>query len=200
MNDIFPKSVRLSDYPEIMEKIKAGEVWANRDLINGYPMYINGIRREGQLVMLIVVKEANGEQLSLYYLNLFKILCGLVETSLLRALDYQEAIQNKKYVAGTRILKPEYFKERLDSFHSMREERRGSYVLLKLEYPNMSLAQADEVLQNSVRENDVWGISENEELFIILSQTEQSALPIVLERLENDGFICHEMDTPAGRK
>ena len=150
--------------------------------------------------MLIVVKEADGEQLSLYYLNLFKILCGLGETSLLRALDYQEAIENKKYVAGTRILKPEYFKERLDSFHSMREERRGSYVLLKLEYPNMSLAQADEVLQNSVRENDVWGISENEELFIILSQTEQTALPIVLERLENDGFICHEMDAPAGGK
>ena len=64
----------------------------------------------------------------------------------------------------------------------------------------MSLAQADEVLQNSVRENDVWGISENEELFIILSQTEQTALPIVLKRLENDGFICHEMDAPAGRK
>lgn len=200
MNDVFSKSVRLSDYPEIMEKIKAGEVWANRDLINGYPMYMNGIRREGQLVMLIVLKEAKEEQLSLYYLNLFKILCGLVETSLLRALDYQEAIENKKYVAGTRILKPEYFKERLDSFHSMREERRGSYVLLKLEYPNMSLAQADEVLQNSVRENDVWGISENEELFIILSQTEQTALPIVLERLENDGFICYEMDAPAGGK
>lgn len=200
MNDVFPKSVRLSDYPEIMEKIKAGEVWANRDLINGYPMYINGIRREGQLVMLIVVKEAKGEQLSLYYLNLFKILCGLVETSLLRALDYQEAIQNKKYVEGTRTLKPEYFKERLDSFHSMREERRGSYVLLKLEYPNMSLAQADEVLQNSVRENDVWGISENDELFIILAQIEQSGLPIVLKRLERDGFICHEIDLPAGRK
>ena len=48
--------------------------------------------------------------------------------------------------------------------------------------------------------NDVWGISENEELFIILSQTEQTALPIVLERLENDGFICHEMDAPAGGK
>ena len=97
-------------------------------------------------------------------------------------------------------MKPEYFEERLNSFHSMREESRASYVLLKLEYPNMSLAQADEVLQNSVRENDVWGISENDELFIILAQIEQSALPIVLKRLERDGFICHEIDLPAGRK
>ena len=97
-------------------------------------------------------------------------------------------------------MKPEYFEERLNSFHSMREESRASYVLLKLEYPNMSLAQADEVLQNSVRENDVWGISENDELFIILAQIEQSSLPIVLKRLERDGFICHEIDLPAGRK
>ncbi len=46
------------------------------------------------------------------------------------------------------------------SFHAMREEQLASYTLLKLDYPQMSLAEADAVLQKSVRENDVWGISE----------------------------------------
>ena len=50
----------------------------------------------------------------------------------------------------------EYFEERLYSFHSMREENRASYVLLKLEYyPQMTLEEADTALQASVRENDV---------------------------------------------
>ena len=44
-------------------------------------------------------------------MNLFQILCGLVETSLLRALEYQEAMEYKKYVENTRILKPEYFEK-----------------------------------------------------------------------------------------
>lgn len=58
----------------------------------------------------------------------------------------------------------------------------------------MSLAEADAVLQKSVRENDVWGISEKEELFLILSQTDRKVLPIILARLEKGGFICHEID------
>lgn len=76
----------------------------------------------------------------------------------------------------------------------MREEQLASYTLLKLDYPQMSLAEADAVLQKSVRENDVWGISEKEELFLILSQTDRKVLPIILARLEKSGFICHEID------
>ena len=103
--------------------------------------------------------------------------------------------KNRQYVQGTRILKQEYFEERLYSFHSMREENRASYVLLKLEYPKMTLEEADTALQASVRENDVRGISEKGELFLILSQTDRSSLPIILARLENDGFVCHEINT-----
>ena len=97
-------------------------------------------------------------------MNSFPLLSESVPDSLrsgrnstLRALEYQEAIKNRQYVQGTRILKQEYFEERLYSFHSMREENRASYVLLKLEYPKMTLEEADTALQASVRENDVWG-------------------------------------------
>ncbi len=63
----------------------------------------------------------------------------------------------------------EYFEERLYSFHSMREENRASYVLLKLEYPKMTLEEADTALQASVRENDVRGISEKESLPLLFT-------------------------------
>lgn len=195
MTDVLKKSICLDDYLEAKETIVSGKVWVNRNFLDGYPMYMNGIHKDGELVMLIFIQEVGNEQLSLYYLNLFQILCGLVETALLRALEYQEAIKNRQYVQGTRILKQEYFEERLYSFHSMREENRASYVLLKLEYPKMTLEEADTALQASVRENDVRGISEKGELFLILSQTDRSSLPIILARLENNGFVCHEIDT-----
>lgn len=195
MTDVLKKSICLDDYLEAKETIVSGKVWVNRNFLDGYPMYMNGIQKDGELVMLIFIQKVGNEQLSLYYLNLFQILCGLVETALLRALEYQEAIKNRQYVQGTRILKQEYFEERLYSFHSMREENRASYVLFKLEYPKMTLEEADTALQASVRENDVWGISEKGELFLILSQMDRSSLPIILARLENDGFVCHEIDT-----
>ena len=55
--------------------------------------------------MIVCIKEVRSDQMTLYYMNLFKILCGLVEVALLRALEYQEAAKNMQYVEGTHILK-----------------------------------------------------------------------------------------------
>lgn len=190
----YPASLKLSEFSVAMETLEKGEVWANRTFLENYPMYMAGIRRGGELVMLICIKEAGREQMSLYYLNLFKILCGLVETSLLRALEYQEAIEYKQYIEGTHILKTEYFEERLKLQHDMREQKLASYVLLQLEYSEMSLKEADAVLRATVRGNDVWGVSESGELYLMLVQTDKDSLPIVLPRLNRGGFKCKVID------
>ena len=82
MTDVLKKSICLDDYLEAKETIVSGKVWVNRNFLDGYPMYMNGIHKDGELVMLIFIQEVGNEQLSLYYLNLFQILCGLVETAL----------------------------------------------------------------------------------------------------------------------
>ena len=183
-----------------MDTLEKGQVWANRDFVQGYPMYMAGIRKEGSLVMLICIQEVRNGQLTLYYMNLFQILCGLVETSLLRALEYQEATEYKKYVENTRILKPEYFEKSLELQHSMREQKMASYILLKLKYGNMTIEDADEALDRCIRENDIRGISPEGELYLILTQADDKALPVILERLKRNGFEGKVLDVPVGKE
>ena len=190
----YPNSIKLSEYSAAMEELENGNVWANREFLEKYPMYMAGVRKNGELVMLICIQQASREQMSLYFLNLFKILTGLVETSLLRALEYQKAVEYRQYVKGTHILKTEYFEERLKVQHDMREQKLASYVLLKVEYSEMSLKEADEILRSKVRENDVWGISESKELYLMLVQTDKEALPIILARLKQAGLVCRQID------
>ena len=190
----YPNSIKLSEYSAAMEELENGNVWANREFLENYPMYMAGIRKNGELVMLICIQQVSREQMSLYFLNLFKILSGLVETSLLRALEYQKAVEYRQYVKGTHILKTEYFEERLKVQHDMREQKLASYVLLKVEYSEMSLKEADEILRSKVRENDVWGISESKELSLMLVQTDKEALPIILARLKQAGLVCRQID------
>ena len=190
----YPNSIKLSEYSAAMEELENGNVWANREFLENYPMYMAGIRKNGELVMLICIQQASREQMSLYFLNLFKILSGLVETSLLRALEYQKAVEYRQYVKGTHILKTEYFEERLKVQHDMREQKLASYVLLKVEYSEMSLKEADEILRSKVRENDVWGISESKELYLMLVQTDKEALPNILARLKQAGLVCRQID------
>ena len=190
----YPNSIKLSEYSAAMEELENGNVWANREFLENYPMYMAGIRKNGELVMLICIQQVSREQMSLYFLNLFKILSGLVETSLLRALEYQKAVEYRQYVKGTHILKTEYFEERLKVQHDMREQKLASYVLLKVEYSEMSLQKADEILRSKVRENDVWGISESKELYLMLVQTDKEALPNILTRLKQAGLVCRQID------
>ena len=190
----YPNSIKLSEYSAAMEELENGNVWANREFLENYPMYMAGIRKNGELVMLICIQQVSREQMSLYFLNLFKILSGLMETSLLRALEYQKAVEYRQYVKGTHILKTEYFEERLKVQHDMREQKLASYVLLKVEYSEMSLQKADEILRSKVRENDVWGISESKELYLMLVQTDKEALPNILARLKQAGLVCRQID------
>ena len=190
----YPNSIKLSEYSAAMEELENGNVWANREFLENYPMYMAGVRKNGELVMLICIQQVSREQMSLYFLNLFKILSGLVETSLLRALEYQKAVEYRQYVKGTHILKTEYFEERLKVQHDMREQKLASYVLLKVEYSEMSLQKADEILRSKVRENDVWGISESKELYLMLVQMDKEALPIILARLKQAGLVCRQID------
>ena len=162
MQGSFPNSIQITDFREAMETLEKGEVWANRTLLEGYPAYLAGIRRNGELVMLIFIQEADSGQMTLYYLNLFKILCGLVETALLRAMDYQDAIEYRQYLPDTHVLKTEFFVERLRLCRTdAGKASEGHHVLLALSHPGMSLPQADAKLQRLVRGNDVWGISED---------------------------------------
>ena len=188
----FPNSIRISKYQAAISELEDGNVWVNRELLPDYPAYMAGIRKNKELVMIVCIKEVRSDQMTLYYMNLFKILCGLVEVALLRALEYQEAAKNMQYVEGTHILKTSYFMERLETFHAMQDEMVASYILLRLEHPGKSKEEADQILQHLIRANDVWGISEEGELYLILSQTDKESLPIVSGRLKKAGIITHE--------
>lgn len=188
----FPTSIRISKYQAAISELEDGNVWVNRELLPDYPAYMAGIRKNKELVMIVCIKEVRSDQMTLYYMNLFKILCGLVEVALLRALEYQEAAKNMQYVEGTHILKTSYFMERLETFHAMQDEMVASYILLRLEHPGKSKEETDQILQHLIRANDVWGISEEGELYLILSQTDKESLPIVSGRLKKAGIITHE--------
>ena len=112
-----PNSIRIEEYQNAIETLEKGEVWRNRELLAGYPAYIAGIKRNGELVMLVFIQDAASSQMTLYYLNLIKILCGLVEVSLLRALEYQEAVRDREY------LEVFYRKAEVISFHKRTENR-----------------------------------------------------------------------------
>lgn len=104
----------------------------NRELTPGLPMFGYTIERDGAPAVLIFVRSAAENQMTLYYQNLFRILCGLVESALGRAFDYEAVAQDKRCVDGTCVLKQAAFGQELAAEQALADSKMGSFLLLRV--------------------------------------------------------------------
>ncbi|MBP3508237.1 NAD-dependent epimerase/dehydratase family protein [Oscillibacter sp.] len=181
-----PKSLEIAAVQPVYDTVLAGQTWKNTGLLPGLPMYAYGICEKDKVSLLICIYDASPEQMSLYYLNLFSILCNLIKLSFIRALEYQRAIEQEKYYPGTLIVIPSYFRELLNAQKELAEAGLASYALIRFESKDKEYISSS--LKGLVRNNDIVGADDNGSLFLILTQTTRKAISIVGERLDNKGL------------
>ena len=183
--DSASRSISIDFFSPVIEKVKADEIWKNTNFTPGLPMYASGVYRKGKLELLIFIWHTSAHQKSLYYVNLFKILSELVEMSLLRAHDYNQAIYEKQYIKDTRILCSEAFEKTYESFKDMADRKVFSYQLLEFDRKGKSYEECDKILEKLVRANDILGVNSEGKLCLLLSQATESDLKFIMPRFEN---------------
>lgn len=184
----YPGSVKMQDYYDRVTAINQGEVWVNRDLEEGLPFYMYAVWNKDKIESVILLKEADFSQMTLYYENLFKVLCGLISASLLRANAYQRAIHATRCVDGTaNVLKESCFIEDLKYAIGTGEKSLATYLLLRVSVEAADLAEAEAKIATCIRKTDIIGFCNNE-IFVLLQQASEKELPIIGRRFENAGI------------
>lgn len=179
------RSISTSSYSSVIQKITEGEIWRNTELKADYPMYAAGVYRGDELVLLIFLWQAEMDQRSLYYVNLFKILRDLVQISLLRAFDFNQSMYEKQYLPDTRIMNEEAFAQVLSNYMALAEKKVSTYVLLEMDPCGRSWEEMDKLLQGKVRANDVIGVSADGKLEILMAQATENDLQFILPRFKD---------------
>ena len=182
--DTVSRSISTETYSKVIDKIRGGEIFRNTELSGEYPMYAAGVYRGKELVLLIFLWHADIEQRSLYYVNLFKILRDLVQMSLLRAFDYNQAVYEKQYISNTHVMNIDAFNEVLNNYMALAEKKVSSYVLLEIGTNGHSYEEMDKMIMGKVRANDIMGASDNGKLRLLLSGATHKDLPFILPRFE----------------
>ena len=147
-------------------------------------MYAAGVYRGPDPVLLIFLWNADMDQRSLYYVNLFKILCDLVQMSLLRAFDYNQVIYEQQYIENTRIMKEEVFEDCLKNYMALSERKVSAYILLEIDKQGRSDQEMDRLISSKVRANDIVGACSDGKIRLLLSQATPNDLPYILPRFE----------------
>ena len=106
---LFSKSALLENYANIITALDHGGLWVNRNFEPDLPMYAAGVHADGKLAVVIVLAKAQPDQMNLYFQNLFTIMCGLVESAMVRAFDYENVARQAMLVPGTEFLNTRAF-------------------------------------------------------------------------------------------
>ena len=194
MRDIAGKSLKLTDYPEMMNSFSDGEVWTNRDRLENYPEYAFPVYSADTLIALIRIQKTSYDQMAVYYENLVKIVCGLVKIALIRALDYTRNTEEKMYLPGTYILNQEHFSRMMETKDKMTQTGTAEHILIRLDIPKENYTEISAKVSTVIRSTDFMGIGKDGQLYLCLSQTNRENAQLVLMRIQNRGVPVRAYD------
>jgi len=151
----------------------------------------------GSIVGSILIYKTEFERLTLSYQNYFRIITDLVSSTLSKAYAYDAAIENEKYISGTHILRPAVFDDTMTSKRVLKKKQRINYVMLKIALNGMSQKSAAEKAGSVIRDTDLMGSDDQSNLFLVLSNANESEAEFVKSRLDKLGLsaeLVEEME------
>ena len=176
------RSLALDDVRPVLDGMEGSPLWVNRSLEPKLPMYAYAVRRSGKTAVFIFVRSASESQMTLYYQNLFRIICGLVESALRRAFEYEDVAQDKRYIAGTRVLTQDAFAEELAAAQALVDRKMGSYLLLRVVPGLEPVPELVGSIGGAIRESDAAGLVDGDMLYLLMRQAGEDDLPVIRER------------------
>ena len=194
---LFSKSALLENYANIVMALDHGGLWVNRNLEQNLPMYAAGVHADGKLAVVIVLAKAQPDQMNLYFQNLFTIMCGLVESAMVRAFDYEDVARQSMLVPGTEFLNAQAFLPKVLAANELKHDHMGDHLLLRVE----DAWQDDgSRLRGAIRQTDETGVLQDGNVYVLMNQASEHELPIINRRLTQAGLhvtrVCdQEEDT-----
>lgn len=191
------RSISLDTYAPVMEVLNRGEVWRNNHFLPNMPMFACGIYQDGKPLLLIFIWNAQSHQLSLYYVNLFRILCDLTQMSFIRAHEYSRAVHDEQYIGQTVIQNAQTFRNTLHVFQELANRKVFEFLQLSVTNTGKPQEELSAALAKCIRSNDIIGQLEDGSLWLLLSQASPDDLPFILPRFEKQGLSVQVAQVPA---
>lgn len=130
--------------------------------------------------------------MNLYYENLFKVISNLIESSIIKAYDYEELTSKERYIYNTIFLNENSFKKLLKIKQIAKFEKKLDYTLLKIDN-TFDLKLLSQIIKSSIRETDFAGIIDDS-IYVLLLNTKKEESYIPINRLESKGVSAKVME------
>lgn len=185
-------SIRYRELGELYQALSEHKVFINRRLTDNYPLMANAIYDEqGTMQIIIMIWTMPWESMTLGQANQLVVISALIHTAVVRANRYLAALEEERYVDGSRMLDEEAFAALCDAY--IGAEKRGltdCMILKVLCAADADLKAISDQIVGKLRSHDYVGRLKDGSLGVLLSNTNRQDAEVVLQRIQEIGFSC----------
>lgn len=184
-------SIHYQQMGPLYEAISKRKVYINKDMDEQYPLMANAIYSEDEMQLILMVWGIPWERMTLGQANLLTIIGYLIQNAVVRASRYMEALEQQRYIAGTRLLEADAFTTLVRAYLNARDRNLTECTLLLVE-PGKAMDDraVSDTLSPMVRQTDYLGKLKDGQLHALLSNTNAKDAEYVRKRFQEKGFFC----------
>ena len=181
-------SIRYAEMEDMYNVIVQRKVYINRTMDERYPLMANALFEEDEMQLILMVWGISWEHMTLGQANLLTVVSYLIQNAVLRANRYLEALENQRYVKGTKIMETEAFSGLVRAYLEAQKKDLTVCTLLKVDVDSVRQDEAGQALAAKLRQSDYIGTMKDGCLYALLSNTSSSDARIVMERFQQVGY------------
>jgi len=198
---VLGNSIRYKELGELYDALADHKVFINRKLTENQPLMANAVYGEqGEIQTIIMVWSIPWESMTLGMANQLVVISALIHTAVSRANRYLAALEEERYVDGSRMMDDDAFMALIHAY--MGAEKRGLTDCTVLRVTGSDAEQMspadnawdDKEVSNKIagmlRPHDYVGQMDDGSLGVLLSNTSRTDAQIVMGRLREIGLNC----------
>ena len=182
-------SIKYESLDELYAMLSDGKPFINRKLDENLPMMASGIYEGDEIRMIIMIWKLPWEKMTLGQANILTVTGALIQNAVIRANRYLDALHSERYIKDTIIMTKKAFVEIEEIYRKASEQALTAFVIYRIKnIKSMSFQDISKKLSSLLRNSDYLGIGEDDELYILLTNTTTLTAGPAIERLTNAGI------------
>ncbi len=188
LRDTLPRTLIMHSLPELKRSFDSDGLFINRALDPDYPDLAAPIWREKQVIAFVALYQVKPYNFTLHNQNLFRVLVGLTENSLLYALQYAEKLRSENYLPDTELLRAPELGRRLTLARQKAETAHITLLVLEVHYDkNTPLTKLSDKLSRLMRSGDFAGVDESGRILAALPNARADDFEPIRKRFASAG-------------
>lgn len=190
-------SIKYPEMGELYETIAADRVYINKKMDSRYPLMANAIFENGEMQMIVMVWGLSWENMTLGQANQLVVVSSLIQNAVLRANRYLAALENERYETGTKMLEKESFRTLLNAFIKAESKDLTECSVIRVDLNGQDRQNVINVVEKSLRQSDYYGSLDDNALYALLANTDETDAEYVLRRFTEKGLEARILEDVA---